>query len=184
MRLKYFTLLLVLLLSACASKESVVTSVANCPKREFRGAWIQAVNGQFMGKDEGEMKKYLVTMLDNLQKVNVNAVIFQVRVEGDALYSSDLEPWSRYITGVQGRSPGWDPLAFMVDECHKRNMELHAWINPYRARTKGTRKVAAEHLSAKRPDDFGKGIIAAALVETYAIFAVLVSLLLIIFAGF
>ena len=154
MRLKYFTLLLVLLLSACASKESVVTSVANCPKREFRGAWIQAVNGQFMGKDEGEMKKYLVTMLDNLQKVNVNAVIFQVRVEGDALYNSDLEPWSRYITGVQGRSPGWDPLAFMVDECHKRNMELHAWINPYRARTKGTRKVAAEHLSAKRPDDF------------------------------
>ncbi|MBR5594308.1 MAG: family 10 glycosylhydrolase [Bacteroidaceae bacterium] len=155
MRLKYFSLLmLAFLLLSCASKKNLDNCVPEHPKREFRGAWIQAVNGQFTGMSEPEMKKYLTDMLDNLQKVNVNAVIFQVRVEGDALYESRYEPWSRFLTGVQGQSPGWDPLAFMVDECHKRNMELHAWINPYRARTKGTTKVAANHLSAKKPGDF------------------------------
>lgn len=155
MRLKYFSfLILVLMLASCAGSRRMQGSVAEHPKREFRGAWIQAVNGQFTGMGEQEMKKYLVTMLNNLQRVNVNAVIFQVRVEGDALYESRFEPWSRFLTGVQGRSPGWDPLAFMVDECHKRNMELHAWINPYRARTKGTSKVAANHQSAKHPENF------------------------------
>lgn len=150
MRLKRFlySLAMLLLVSVAVQAQTVY------PKREFRGAWIQAVNGQFTGMSEKEMKSYLVTMLDNLQKVNVNAVIFQVRVEGDALYESRYEPWSRFLTGVQGHSPGWDPLAFMVDECHKRNMELHAWINPYRARTKSTKKVAANHLSSKKPGDF------------------------------
>ena len=157
MRLKYLSLfMLMFLLFSCASKKSVQTDVNLHPKREFRGAWIQAVNGQFTGMSEQEMKKYLTDMLNNLQKVNVNAVIFQVRVEGDALYESRYEPWSRFLTGVQGKSPGWDPLAFMVDECHKRNMELHAWINPYRARTKTTKSVAANHPSAKRPGDFIK----------------------------
>ena len=157
MRLKYLSLLLLLLLMAsCASRKALHAGVDEHPKREFRGAWIQAVNGQFTGMSEQEMKSYLVEMLDNLQKVNVNAVIFQVRVEGDALYESRFEPWSRFLTGVQGKSPGWDPLAFMVDECHKRNMELHAWINPYRARTKGTATVAANHYSAKKPEDFIK----------------------------
>lgn len=124
------------------------------PKREFRGAWIQAVNGQFKGMKEAEMKNYLITMLDNLEKANVNAIIFQVRVEGDALYQSKFEPWSRYLTGRQGVDPGWDPLAFMVDEAHKRSMELHAWINPYRARTKGTTRVADNHQSVLYPGRF------------------------------
>ena len=152
MRVRYLYIFLLLLLVSCSSKKQVVKNVF--PKREFRGAWIQAVNGQFMGKNEKEMKHYLLDMLDNLQKVNVNAVIFQVRVEGDALYESRYEPWSRYLTGVQGVSPGWDPLKFMVEECHKRNMELHAWINPYRARTKGTRHIAYNHMSRKRPENF------------------------------
>lgn len=153
MRVRYIYLLLVaVLLASCGSKKNITQ--VEYPKREFRGAWIQAVNGQFSGMDEKEMKGYLVEMLDNLQKVNVNAIIFQVRVEGDALYPSELEPWSRFITGVQGRSPGWDPLAFMITECHKRNMELHAWINPYRARTKGTTYVAPAHYSKKRPRNF------------------------------
>ena len=133
---------------------NVCAQEVESPKREFRGAWIQAVNGQFMNMNESQMKSYLITMLDNLQKANVNAIIFQVRVEGDALYSSPYEPWTRYITGKQGVSPGWDPLAFMVDEAHKRNMELHAWINPYRARTKGTKKVAPAHQSALHPERF------------------------------
>lgn len=155
MKLKdLLSILSILLLFSCAGTRDVLNDAPALPKREFRGAWIQAVNGQFTGKSEKEMKRYLIDMLDNLQRVNVNAVIFQVRVEGDALYESRLEPWSRYLTGKQGRSPGWDPLAFMVEECHKRNMELHAWINPYRARTKGTKAVASNHMSAKKPDNF------------------------------
>jgi uncharacterized lipoprotein YddW (UPF0748 family) len=153
MKLKHILFfLIVLLLASCSSKRSVTSS--SYPKREFRGAWIQAVNGQFSGMGEQEMKEYLIRMLDNLQKVNVNAVLFQVRVEGDALYPSEIEPWSRFITGVQGRTPGWDPLAFMIEECHSRNMELHAWINPYRARTKGTKYVAPTHFSKVRPGNF------------------------------
>lgn len=154
MRLFATMLLAVLLLSCSTGKHSVKTKENIPPKREFRGAWIQAVNGQFMGMNEAEMKGYLTTMLDNLQKVNVNAIIFQVRVEGDALYPSPHEPWSRYMMGQQGKNPGWDPLAFMVAEAHKRNMELHAWINPYRARTKGTKSVAANHQSRLRPGNF------------------------------
>lgn len=155
MKLKdLLSILSILLLFSCSGTRDVLNDAPALPKREFRGAWIQAVNGQFKGMDEQEMKSYLIKMLDNLQKVNVNAVIFQVRVEGDALYSSEIEPWSRFLTGVQGRSPGWDPLAFMVQECHERNMELHAWINPYRARTKGTKYVAPGHFSKVRPGNF------------------------------
>ena len=153
MKLRNILLLAVVILFASCSTRKAVRQ-PQYPKREFRGAWIQAVNGQFSGMEEAQMKRYLTEMLDNLEKVNVNAILFQVRVEGDALYTSEIEPWSRFLTGVQGRSPGWDPLAFMVEECHRRNMELHAWINPYRARTKGTRYVAPEHLSVSRPDDF------------------------------
>ncbi len=151
MKKRLYLFLLMAIIVACVNARQV-NGVH--PKREFRGAWIQAVNGQFAGMSEEQMKSYLIEMLDNLQKVNVNAVIFQVRVEGDALYPSPYEPWSRYLTGEQGCSPGWDPLAFMVRECHSRNMELHAWINPYRARTKTTKLIALEHPSMKTPDKF------------------------------
>ena len=151
MRKVYILLAVMALFLSCGTARH---ATSEHPKREFRGAWIQAVNGQFTGMDEEGMKSYLVEMLDNLQKVNVNAVIFQVRVEGDALYPSPYEPWSRYLTGEQGCSPGWDPLAFMVEECHKRNMELHAWINPYRARTKTTKVLALEHPSLRNPEHF------------------------------
>lgn len=146
------SLLAAVLFFSCATVKNGSEKIQ--PKREFRGAWIQAVNGQFLGMNEEGMKNYLTTMLDNLQKVNVNAIIFQVRVEGDALYPSPYEPWSRYLTGVQGKDPGWDPLAFMVTEAHRRNMELHAWINPYRARTKGTKSLARNHQSVLNPKNF------------------------------
>lgn len=133
---------------------TVAFSEVKNPKREFRGAWIQAVNGQFLGMGEKDMKVYLTTMLNDLKKANVNAIIFQVRVEGDALYKSPYEPWSRYLTGTQGKNPGWDPLEFMVKEAHARSMELHAWINPYRAKTKGTRKLAEQHQISKHPERF------------------------------
>lgn len=78
---------------------------------------------------------------------------FQVRAEADALYRSSYEPWSRFLTGVQGKAPSpvWDPLQFMIDECHKRGMELHAWINPYRAKTKGTGALSPMHPANRYP---------------------------------
>lgn len=125
-------------------------------KREFRGAWIQAVNGQFQGMSRDVMQRTLSYQLDELAKDGVNAIIFQVRPECDALYESQIEPWSRFLTGVQGKAPQpyWDPLTWMVDECHKRGMELHAWINPYRAKTKGTTMLASSHYTQTHPESY------------------------------
>ncbi len=126
------------------------------PKREFRGAWIQAVNGQFMGMERDAMQQNLTRQLDELQACGINAIMFQVRVEGDALYESVYEPWSRYLTGQQGKAPSpyWDPLAWMTDECHRRGMEIHAWINPFRAKTKGTTQLATSHPLVENPGLF------------------------------
>ena len=123
-------------------------------KREFRGAWIQCVNGQFQGMGTVKMQQTLRYQLDELAKDGVNAIIFQVRPECDALYDSQLEPWSRYLTGQQGLAPSpfWDPLQWMIEECHKRSMELHAWINPYRAKTKTTTQLAPNHIAVERPE--------------------------------
>ena len=123
-------------------------------KREFRGAWIQCVNGQFAGLGTVAMQQNLLHQLDELQKDGVNAIIFQVRPECDALYASKLEPWSRFLTGRQGvaPSPYWDPLQWMIEQCHKRGMELHAWINPYRAKTKNTNDLASNHVAMLHPD--------------------------------
>ena len=123
-------------------------------KREFRGAWIQCVNGQFQGIGTQEMQRTLRYQLDELQKDGVNAIIFQVRAECAALYPSRYEPWSKFLTGRQGTppSPYWDPLQWMIDECHRRGMELHAWINPYRAKTKTTSQLAANHIAVTHPD--------------------------------
>ncbi len=129
------------------------TTVHAAAKREFRGAWIQCVNGQFIGMGTEQMQRTLTQQLDELQRDGVNAIIFQVRPECDALYESRLEPWSRFLTGQQGTppSPYWDPLAWMVSECHKRGMELHAWINPFRAKTKTTNALANNHVTIQQP---------------------------------
>jgi uncharacterized lipoprotein YddW (UPF0748 family) len=100
------------------------------------------------------MQQTLTYQLDELKKDGVNAIIFQVRPECDALYQSSMEPWSRFLTGAQGKSPSpyWDPLAWMVEQCHKRGMELHAWINPYRAKTKTTKELASSHVAIRHPE--------------------------------
>lgn len=127
---------------------------AENPKREFRGAWIQCVNGQYIGKTPAQIRQMLSSQLDVLQQCGINAILFQVRAEGDALYKSSYEPWSRYLTGQQGKAPadGWDPLAWMVEQCHQREMECHAWINPYRAKTKFTSELAANHPTVRHPE--------------------------------
>lgn len=128
------------------------------PKREFRGAWMQVVNGQYQGLTAQEQQTKLLAQLDALQEVGVNAVFFQVRPEADALYASDFEPWSRYLTDVQGVAPTpfWDPLQFMIDACHSRGMELHAWINPFRAKLKGLpmNELSPKHPYSKHPERF------------------------------
>ena len=130
---------------------SLITSPAQ--KREMRGAWIQCVNGQFQGMGKEKMQQTLTYQLNELQKDGVNVIIFQVRPECDALYESKIEPWSRFLTGKQGQAPSpyWDPLQWMIDECHKRGMELHAWINPYRAKTKTTKQLAPNHIAVREP---------------------------------
>lgn len=126
------------------------------PKREFRGAWIQAVNGQFIGMSTEELQQTLTSQLNALQQAGINAIIFQVRPEADALYMSYYEPWSRYLTGTQGVAPEpyWDPLQWMIEECHRRGMELHAWINPYRAKTKNTKELGLKHPYKSNPERF------------------------------
>lgn len=126
------------------------------PKREFRGAWIQCVNGQFRGMPTEKLKQTLVQQLNSLQGAGINAIIFQVRPEADALYASKLEPWSRFLTGVQGQAPSpyWDPMAFMIQECHKRGMEFHAWINPYRTKTTLGSQLVPNHIYNIHPDWF------------------------------
>ncbi len=110
-------------------------------QREFRGTWVACVWNEDWPSQPGlsvaKQKAELITIIERLQELNFNALIFQVRPEGDAVYSSQLEPWSAWINGTQGQSPEpfYDPLALAIAECHKRNIELHAWFNPYRAKT-------------------------------------------------
>ena len=123
-------------------------------KREFRGAWMQFVNGMYLGKSTAEIQQMLTHQLDELEKDGANAIIFQVRGECDALYESKIEPWSRYLTGVQGKAPSpyWDPMAWMIQQCHRRGMEFHAWINPYRARMKSPTRLADNHILKTHPE--------------------------------
>lgn len=146
----YTLLLTFLLLWPCVTAQNLL------PKREFRGAWIQIINGQFEGMSRDQMQANLTHQLNVLQQCGINAIMFQVRGEADAMYPSPYEPWSRFLTGRQGTAPNpyWDPLAWMITECHKRGMELHAWINPFRAKTKGTKELALNHPYVKHPERF------------------------------
>ena len=154
MNLRKLILLLALFLATGVGAQ--IEQQSPYPKREFRGAWIQAVNGQFRGIPTEKLKQTLIDQLNSLQGAGINAIIFQVRPEADALYASQLEPWSRFLTGVQGQAPSpyWDPMQFMIDECHKRGMEFHAWINPYRVKTSLKSELAANHLYNIHPEWF------------------------------
>ena len=155
MRVKSLLCVFFLLLMAGGGFAQVQTGSAY-PKREFRAAWIQSVNGQFRGMPTEKLKQNLIGQLNSLQKAGINAIIFQVRPEADALYASRLEPWSRFLTGVQGKAPEpyWDPMQFMIDECHKRGMEFHAWINPYRTKTTLKSELAPNHVYNIHPEWF------------------------------
>ena len=135
----------VLLLVAFAN----VVLHAQLPKREMRATWLATVwaldwpagtvpaNGSESQRQSAidSQKNGLISILNKLQEANVNAVFFQVRPMADALYRSSYEPWSQYVSSARGADPGYDPLEFAIEEAHKRGMELHAWINPYRYST-------------------------------------------------
>ncbi len=108
-------------------------------EEQFRGVWVSTVyNLDFPSKKgilQGEYKAEYIKLLDNLEELNMNSVIFQVRPKLDAFYKSDINPWSEYLSGEQDKSPGWDPMEWMIEETHNRGMEFHAWFNPYRVTT-------------------------------------------------
>ncbi len=133
------------------------------PKREFRGVWLSTVDNidwpssryDSESKKQTDLKNYLLKLKDN----GVNSVIFQVRPQCDAMYKSAIEPWSYWFTGEQGKAPGtdWDPLEFAIEEAHKLGMELHAWVNPYRAvkspsKVNDSNYISSQHVLKQHPD--------------------------------
>ena len=148
-------------LLGCASQalgtdtsKSIQPGAADSPThvREMRGAWIATVFNIDFPSDKGlsvqAMKDETIAALDAAAGAGLNTIFFQVRGEADAMYASELEPWSRVLTGTQGIAPaeGFDPLRFIIDEAHIRGLELHAWLNPYRASVDAAGATASSHV--------------------------------------
>jgi uncharacterized lipoprotein YddW (UPF0748 family) len=148
------------LLFAAGEIYQPTTMIPPPPAREFRGAWITevAINPDWPsepGLSVPEQKAGLISLLDRASQLKLNAVVFQVRSACDAMYASPIEPWSEHLAGVMGREPQpfYDPLAFAIEEAHKRGLELHAWINPFRAlRAQDKSPVALNHISRTHPE--------------------------------
>src|SRR5690554_172675 len=130
------------------------------PKREFRGVWIATVANidwpTRQGMPAAQQRAELIAILDAHQRAGINAIMFQIRPGADALYGKSREPWSAFLSGTQGRAPSpvYDPLDFAIKEAHSRGMELHAWMNPYRATFNSASNVAPDHITRKKPEWF------------------------------
>jgi uncharacterized lipoprotein YddW (UPF0748 family) len=162
------TLVVLALLAGCSSTgRGPSTAPAPVPRRdpnvvpalqrELRGLWVATVNNidwpSRAGLPAEQQRAELVTLLDRASATGINAIIFHVRPSADAVYRSSFEPWAAMLTGRQGGDPGYDPLAMAVEEAHRRGMELHAWINPFRAGDRGdTAQFAPNHVYRERPD--------------------------------
>lgn len=130
-------------------------------EEEFRGVWVSTVfNLDFPSKkamSQKEYKKEYIKLLDDLEALNINSVIFQIRPKGDTFYKSDINPWSEFLTGKEGKSPGWDPLEWMIEETHNRNMEFQAWFNPYRVTTNlDNKRTKQEQLALLSPNNWAR----------------------------
>ena len=123
---------------------------------EIRAVWIATVSNIDIGlhTSEADYKAKIISMFNTLEYNNFNTVFFQVRSMNDAFYDSSYAPYSRYLTGIEGGDPGWDVLGFMIEEAHKRGIEFHAWLNPYRV-SNGTASKAAQ-LALLHDDNFAK----------------------------
>ena len=134
-------------------------SAKEYPKREMRAVWIATVENidwpSSRTLTSAEQKAEMTGLLDSVKAYNMNTVVFQVRPDADALYASDLEPWSEWLTGRQGQAPDpfYDPLQFTIDECRKRGLDIHVWLNPYRAIQNTDKSIAASnHVSMTHPE--------------------------------
>ncbi|MEZ5103535.1 MAG: family 10 glycosylhydrolase [Draconibacterium sp.] len=128
------------------------------PKFEFRAVWVATVNNidwpSKPGLSAEQQQKEIIDILNMHQSLGMNTIILQVRPAADAFYLSELEPWSRYLCGMSGKAPEpfYDPLKFWIDECHRRGMELHAWLNPYRVAQNASEPLAGNHIAFQHPD--------------------------------
>lgn len=124
-------------------------------EREFRAAWIATVDNIDFPTKKGlsaeQQKAELLNALELAKKLRLNAVIFQVRPMTDAVYRSDLEPWSEFVTGEMGKPQSFDPLQFLIAEAHKNGILVHAWFNPYRAYHPSAKTMSEKHISKTRP---------------------------------
>ena len=127
----------------------VFQGIKAAPKEEFRAVWVATVERLDWpsSSNVSSQKNQLITILNTLESYHFNAIIFQVRPACDAFYDSKIEPWSNWLTGTEGKAPDpyYDPLAFVIEEAHKRGIEVHAWFNPYRAR-KGNAGTSVNHV--------------------------------------
>ncbi|WP_458407621.1 family 10 glycosylhydrolase [Anaerotignum sp.] len=124
---------------------------------DMRAVWISTVYSAdypSTTNNEAAQKAEFIEKLDKAQALGLNTVVMQVRPKGDAFYESELNPWSAVLTGVQGMDPGYDPMEFMIKETHKRGMEFHAWMNPYRITTSGTdlSALSVDNMARQHPD--------------------------------
>ncbi len=148
---------LVYIIIACLTIHSSIAQKA--PKREMRAVWIATVENidwpSSQGLSSEAQQKEMISLLDLVQAWHLNTVVFQVRPAADAFYSSQIEPWSQWLTGQQGKAPDpyYDPLEFAISECRKRGLDIHVWLNPYRAIRDTTNFAgAADHITNKHPD--------------------------------
>src|SRR6476620_11044965 len=129
---------------------------ASAAQSEFRGAWVATVYNldwpSKPGLPAAEQKAQLRRLLDRAAELKLNAILLQVRPASDALYASKLEPWSQFLSGQQGVSPGYDPLEFAIAEAHARGLELHAWVNPFRAAVSTSETLPSNHVAKKQPE--------------------------------
>jgi uncharacterized lipoprotein YddW (UPF0748 family) len=151
----------IIFFSCAGTRQATESVVPGQPKaaREFRAAWVATVANinwpSKPGLSTAEQQKEAIALLDFLKDHHFNAVIFQVRPQADALYQSRYEPWSYYLTGQQGKAPEpfYDPLSFWIEEAHKRGLELHVWLNPYRAHHVSGGPVSEHSMVKKMPND-------------------------------
>ena len=126
-------------------------------KKEFRGIWIATINNidwpSSPGMSVAAQKQELKELIERIEQLNLNVVIFQIRPASDAFYPSETEPWSYFLTGKQGKAPStdFDPLGYAIELCHSKGMELHAWFNPFRVRNVGYYKLDPSSFAARNP---------------------------------
>ncbi len=135
-----------------------VDDIDNNINEEFRAAWISTVYNLDWPSQKGltstEQKEEFIELLDGLKDAGLNSIIVQVKPTADSFYPSEYGPWSEYLTGVQGQDPGYNPLSFMIEETHKRNMEFHAWFNPYRVSMKDNLETLSDNHPARENSDW------------------------------